>query len=211
MFRYFSRRACTSLVVSSLGQLSQSQLDLVHHPLHCHPRVGVRPSGRFGYDGVHQTKLREIASGESQRRRRPGALDRVTPHDGRARLGRDDRVPRVLQHQHPVGNGQRQGPARAAFAYDHGHSRYLEVGESLDAPCDRSCLAAFLGVFARVGTRSVHQRHDGKAELLGQSRQAHGLAVALRPRHTEAALLPFFQRVPLLVSDEHDPLLAESG
>ena len=47
-----------------------------------------------------------------------GASLRVAPQDGRAALGRDDRVERVLLHEHPVGERDRDGAARPALA-DH--------------------------------------------------------------------------------------------
>ena len=106
-------------------------------------------------------------------------------------------------------DGQSQRPARSPFADDHGHGGDLEPGEGLDAVGDGSGLAALLGVLAGIGPAGVDQRDQRQPELLGQPRQAHGLAIALRPGHAEAALLPLLERVALLVADQDDPPAAQ--
>ena len=72
--------------------------------------------------------------------------------------GEITRIDGVLQHQHAVGGGERNGAAGAAFAEDHrdiGHAeRKAGVGRARD--CLR--LAALFGADAGIGAGGIHQR-----------------------------------------------------
>ncbi len=85
----------------------------------------------------------------------------------------------------------------------------MKSGEGQDAVGDSPGLAALLRVLARVGPAGVDQRDEGQSELLGQPRQPHGLAVALRAGHTETPLLPLLESMAFLVAHQDDLAVAQ--
>ena len=71
-------------------------------------RLDVRPAHRFLDDFVDQFQPQQIFRRNLERLGSPLPLARILSQDGRAALGRDHRVHRVFQHQHPVSHTQRQ-------------------------------------------------------------------------------------------------------
>src|SRR5262249_20551762 len=77
-------------------------------------RVAVRAAERLGNDLVDEAEGLQAAGGDAERLGGVGRHGRITPQDGRAALGRNHRVGRVLQHEHDVADRDREGAARAA-------------------------------------------------------------------------------------------------
>src|SRR2546425_4227356 len=69
--------------------------------------VGVRPARRLGDDLVDHPELQQVLGGDLERLGGPLPLARVLPEDRGAAFGGDDRVHRVLEHQHAVGLADR--------------------------------------------------------------------------------------------------------
>ena len=92
-----------------------------------------------------------------ERRGRLLGLARVAPEDRRAALRRDDRVHRILLHQHPVGERRGDRAAGTALADDAGDGRHAEPRHQRLRAGDRAALAVLLGGHARIGARDVDQ------------------------------------------------------
>ena len=106
---------------------------------------------------------------------------------------------------------QRQRTAGGTLAGDHGNDRHGQAAHLHQVAGDGLALAALLGVLAGVSARRVDERDDGPTELLGLLHQAQGLAVALRPRHTEVAGQVLLQRGALAVTDDGHRYAVEAG
>ena len=115
----------------------------------------------------------------------------------------------MLEHQHLVAAGDGDGAAGAALAHHHGDIGHAERQRHVDRAGDRLRLAALLGVYARKGAESIHQRDDRQAESVGELHEPGGLAIALRPRHAEIMLQPALRVGALLLADEADRLAAK--
>src|SRR5436309_9917484 len=77
--------------------------------------VGVRPTRRLGDDLVDDPELQQVLGRDLQGLGGPLPLARVLPEDGRAALGGDDGVHRVLEHQHAVRETDGERAARASL------------------------------------------------------------------------------------------------
>ena len=138
-------------------------------------------------------------------------LGGVAPQDRGRAFRRDHAVDRVLQHQHAVGGGDRDGAARAAFADDDRDVGHAELEAGFGRARDGLGLAALLGADAGIGAGGVDQRDHRHVEAVGHLHQPHRLAVALRPRHAEIVLEPALGVGALLVADDADALAAEAA
>ena len=133
----------------------------------------------------------------------------VLPEDGRAPLGRDHRVGRVLQHEHPVAHPQRQRAAAPPLAGDGDDDRHLQHGHLDQVAGDRLGLAALLGVEPGIGAGGVDEGEDRAAELLRQLHHPQRLAVPLGARLAEVAVDPLLGVAPLLMADHRHAPAAE--
>ncbi len=127
----------------------------------------------------------------------------VFPQDGGSALGADDRVIRVLQHQHTIGHPDAERPAGAPLP-DHDR----DDGRPQDhhfAEINRDGLSdvAFFRPDARVRARRVDERHHGQTEFLGESHDPQRLPVTLGVGAAEIALDVFLHVAPFLVGDDH--------
>ena len=115
----------------------------------------------------------------------------------------------MLQHQHAVGGGDRDGAARAALADDDRDIGHAEREAGLGRAGDGLGLAALLGLDAGKGARGVDQRDDRQVEAVGELHQPHRLAVALGPRHAEIVLDAAVGVGALFLADDADRAAAE--
>ncbi len=152
----------------------------------------------------------QVLGGQPHRLGRLRSLIVAAPEDRGTAFGGNDRVDRVLEHQHLVGDRERHGTARAALADDHADQRDRELQAGLDRARDRLGLAALLGADAGMGAGRVDQRHDRQAEALGEVHQAHRLAVAFGVRHAEVVAHPALGVGALLVADHDQRAAAEA-
>ena len=90
------------------------------------PTSDARP-GRLGDDFVDELELEQVGRGHFQRGGGLGRLGLVAPENGRAALGRDDRVVGVLEDEHAVGDADAERAAAAAFAQHHGDDGHAEA------------------------------------------------------------------------------------
>ena len=118
------------------------------------------PADRLLDDLVDDLEPQQVLGRELERLGGALALARVLPQDRGAALGRDHRVDRVLQHQDPVGDAERERAARAALADDHGDDGRRQRRHLEDVARHRLGLAALLGAEAGVGARRVDERDD---------------------------------------------------
>src|SRR5207302_10408059 len=86
--------------------------------------VTVGAAFRLRYGGVDAAQLDQVRGRYAQRLGRQFLLAGIAPHDGSATLGRDDGINRVLHHQNPVSDGDRQGTTAAPFSRDGGNDRH---------------------------------------------------------------------------------------
>src|SRR5438093_669593 len=138
-------------------------------------------------DRVDHAEAQEIGRGDPHRLGGLGRLGGVAPQDRGASFGRDHRVDRVLEHQHPVAHPDRQGAAAAALARHHREDRHPQRRHLLEIARDRLGLAALFGAEPGIGAGRVDERDDGLTELLGQMHEPERLAIALGMRHPEVA------------------------
>ena len=82
----------------------------------------------------------------------------------------------------------RDGAAGAAFAENDRDARHAQQKRSIGRPRDRFGLAAFFRVHAGKRSGGIDKRNDGQTETVGKLHEAHGLAIAFRPRHAEIML-----------------------
>jgi hypothetical protein len=170
----------------------------------------VRTADRLGDDGVDDAQAQQVGRGHLHHLGGLGGPAGVAPQDGRAALGRDHRVDRVLEHEHAVAHADGQRAAAAPLARDHRDDRHRQPRHELEVARDGLGLAALLGAHARVGAGRVDEGHHRLAELGGHVHETLGLAIALGVRHAEVPgdLLPGVP--PLLVSDEDDRAALEA-
>ena len=120
----------------------------------------------------------------------------VAPQDRGAALGRNDAVDGELLHQHAVADGDAERAAAAALAGDDDDDRHVEDGHLAQVQRDGLGDAALLGLDAGIGRRRVDEDDDRPAELLGHLHHAQRLAIALRPRVAEVAVIFCFVSRP---------------
>ena len=133
-------------------------------------------------DHLVDESVREIpprGQGEAVGRAGVRLLVRLLPEDGGAALGRDDRVPGVLEHRDPVGDGDPERAARTALADHDRDDGGAQAAHLEEVHRDRLRLAALLAAEAGVGAGRVDEGHDRKPELLGELHLEERLAVAL--------------------------------
>ena len=169
----------------------------------------VRTSLGLRDDRVDDAELEAVGGVRLERRRRLPRLARVAPQDRGAALRRDDRVDRVLLHQHAIGDGDRDRAARSALADDARDGRDVQPHHRRLRARDRAALAVLLGRDARIRTGRVDHRDERKAVPVGERHRAHRLAIALGIRHPEVPLRALLDVAALLVADEHDGPPAE--
>ena len=100
----------------------------------------VRAARGLGHDGVDDAELVAEARRRLERGRRLAALVHVAPEDRRAALRRDHRVDRVLEHQHAIGDADRERAAGAALA---DHARHLGTRRRTISSMDCAIAAAW--------------------------------------------------------------------
>ena len=164
----------------------------------------VRAAGMLGDDVIDNAETFQVFRRDLQRLRRLLRLGRVAPQDGGRALRRDHRIDGMLQHQHPVGGGDGDGPAGAALAGDQRHQRHAQRQAALRGAGDGLGLAALFRADARIGPGGVDEGQHRQLEALGHVHQAHRLAVAFRPRHAEVARDAALRVVALFLADDHD-------
>src|SRR5918996_2792569 len=178
--------------------------------------VRVRPSFGLRHDQVDHAELEAVRRVGLEGRRGLACIDGFagTPEDRGAALRRDHGVDRVLLHEDPVGDGDRDRAAGAPLTDDacdrrHGQPRHRRLGAR-----NRASLAVLLGRDTGVCPGRVDHRDEREAVPVGERHRPHPLAVALRVRHPEVPARALLQVAPLLVPDQHDstPLeLADPG
>ena len=126
-------------------------------------------------------------------------------------LGRDHRVAAELEHEHAVGDAERERSAGAAFADDRGEDGDTQARHGGDGGADGLALSALLGADARVGARRVDEGEHREAELVGQLVHADGLAVPLGVGHPEVPLHVLLRPAALLVAHDDDAAAVEGG
>ena len=87
--------------------------------------VLVRTALRLRDDSVHDLQAEQVGCGDAQRGRGARRLRCVLEENRRAAFRADHGVVRVLHHQHPVADGERERAAAAALAgddHDGGHA-----------------------------------------------------------------------------------------
>ena len=166
---------------------------------------------RLADDGVDDAKCLLLAGSQAHGHSR--LLGHVTgaPKDARTALGTDDRVDRVLEGQHHVADGDGERAARAALTGDDGDDGRAQRGHVGDVASDGLCLATLFRGGIGSGARGIHEGDHRQAQAFGQLEQAAGLAVALRMGHAEVAADVLLHLVALLVTQEHDPMVAHGG
>src|SRR5213083_508123 len=81
--------------------------------------VGVGAPGRLRNDLVDHGQLQQVFGRDLQGLGRPFPLSGVLPENRRTAFGRNHRIHRVFEHQHPIGESYLVRPAGAPFT-DHG-------------------------------------------------------------------------------------------
>src|SRR2546426_10634088 len=109
-----------------LPQLAQVALQRVAEGGGRRVGIGMRAARRLGHDLVDHAELQEVLGGDLECFRGTLPLACVFPENRRAALGGDDGVDGVLEHQHPLGEADRKGPARATLADDCGNDGRLQ-------------------------------------------------------------------------------------
>ncbi len=163
---------------------------------------------RFRHDLVGQPQAHEVLGGHGQRRGHLARLGRVLEQDRRARLGRDDRVVRVLEHDEPVAEADGERASTAAFADPHAHDRDRQGRQGRQALGDGPGHAALLRLEARESALRVEERHEREAEAAGEPHDAVCLAESLGLRHPEVALDVLLGSLALAMAEHrHAPSL----
>jgi hypothetical protein len=134
----------------------------------------------------------------------------VFPEDGRAALGRNNRIIGVFEHEDPVADADAQRPAASSLADDQADDRHPEPGHDLQVVGDRLGLAPLLGPDAGISALRVNESNDWKAEFFRFPEDAIGFAVPLGIHLAEVAVEPFAGRPALLMAhDGYGPPLIE--
>ncbi len=93
----------------------------------------------------------------------------------------------MLEHRDTIADSDAERAAGTALADHDADDRRVQPAHLEQIPRNRLGLAPLLGADARVGAFRVDQRHDRKAELLGEAHLRKRLAVALRMGAAEVA------------------------
>ena len=153
-------------------------------------RVQVRAALRLRNDLVDHAQLETVRGVRLEGGSSLPSLAGVAPEDGRASLRRDDRVDRVLLHQHSVGQRRRDRTAGAALADHARHDRDAQSRHQRLRARDRAALPVLLRDHARVGARDVDEAEDREAVALGEEHGfRNGQVSVLAPTGTIAFLM----------------------
>ena len=194
-----------------VGQLTpgftQSALEERHHLF----GITVRTADGFVHDFVDQAERLETVCGDAEGIGSGFGFFARFPQNGGTAFRADDRVNRVLQHQHLVGHRNRQRTTRSAFANDGGDDGHLKLGHFENIAANGLGLATLFGVDPRVSAGRVDKSKDRKLEFFGGLHQAQGFAVALGLAHAKVAQGTFFGVTPLLLANHHAGLAIETG
>src|SRR5256884_119514 len=85
--------------------------------------VGAGAPWRLRNDVVDHGQLQQVFGRDLQGFGRPFPLSGVLPENRRTAFGRNHRIHRVFEHQHPIGESYRERPAGAPFTDDGGDDR----------------------------------------------------------------------------------------
>ena len=168
MRRYFRYRSSKSRSAGRPPSRDSAFVDRGQHARHDGARIAVRAAQRLGHDLVDDAESLQILRREFQPRRRLLGLARIRPQNRRAALRRRDRVRAVLEHDDVIGDGQRQRPARAAFADDGGDDRNARLRELVETTRDRFGLRVLFRRYPRIGAFGVDERHDRQSQARRQ-------------------------------------------
>src|SRR5215468_661962 len=172
--------------------------------------VAMRPAQRLRHHAVDDAELEKIGRGHPHQLGRLLGLGGLAPQDGRASLGRDDGVDRVLEHEQAVAYADGEGASAAALAGDHAHDRRTEACHLAQIARNGLPLPALLGAETGIGAGRVDEGHDGLAELGSELHEAEGLAISLGMRHAEVAGDVLARVASLLMPDHHHGLTLEA-
>ena len=139
-----------------------------------------------------------------ERRCRLLRLAGVPPQDRCAAFGRDHRVDRVLLHEHPVGDGDRDRPAGATLADDARDRRDPETNHRKLGAGNPAALAMLLGLDARICARRVDERDHRETVPVRELHDPHRLPIALGVGHPEVPVRSLPDVTTFLVPDERD-------
>src|SRR5690606_2993539 len=123
----------------------------------------------------------------------------------------NDRVPRVLHHEHPVAHADGQRAAAAAFAGDDADDGNFQKRHLPNILRDGDALTALLRLDARIRAYHVDQGDDGPAKLFGLMHEAHRFAVTFGVGQTEVAANVFFRIAAFLRPDDGDGDAVQHG
>src|SRR6185503_10486560 len=104
------------LVDLELLELAQMAFQRVAEPQGSGLRIGVSASRRLGNDLIDHPQIEEVLRRDLEGLRGPLPLRRVLPQDGGAPLRGDHRIDGILEHQHAVGQADRERAPRAPLA-----------------------------------------------------------------------------------------------
>src|SRR5499433_168795 len=172
--------------------------------------VAMRPAQRLRHHAVDDAELEEVGRGHPHQLGRLLGLGSLAPQDGRAPLGRDDGVDRVLEHEYAIAHPDGEGASATALAGDHAHDRRAEARHLAQVARDGLPLPALLGAETGIGAGRVDEGHDGLAELGSELHEAEGLAISLGMRHAEVAGDVLARVASLLMPDHHHGLALEA-
>ena len=174
-------------------------------------RIVMGPAEGFGDDLVAQTHPGQILGGDLESFGRLGGGGAITPQDGGAAFGADDRIIGVLEHEHPVGHANAQRAARTALAQDRRDDGHLQQKHLAQVDGDGLGDVAFLGADAGVGPGRVDQGDDRQVELVGQAHQAQRLAVAFGVGGAKVAANVLLGVAAFLGAQDHNGAVAQLG
>src|SRR5262245_8807673 len=129
--------------------------------------IRVCAPGRLGNDLVDHSEVEQVLGGNLESFRGALTLARILPQNRGTPFRRDHGIHRVLEHQHTIGEPDRERPARAAFADDRGNDRGLQRRHFDQTTRDRLGLAPLFRAEPRVGAWRIDKRNDGGAEFGG--------------------------------------------
>src|SRR5438105_10819346 len=162
----------------------------------------VRARGWLRHYLINDAESHEVGRGQSKVLGGQRRLRGVLPENRGAAFGRDDRVGRVLQHQHTVGHADCERAARTALAYDDADDWHPELRHLEEVARDGLGLPALFGVNSGIRALRVNQGDDGASELLRELHDAQGLSVAFGLRHPEVPLASLLRASTFLLADD---------
>ena len=168
-------------------------------------------AGGLGNDAVDHTKAEQVGRGDLHIGGRILGPGRVTPQNGGAAFGRNDRIDGVFEHQHAAGRGNGNRAARAAFADDDGDIGHAQFERFFGGAGNGFGLTALFSANAGIGASGVDERDHRNIEPVGHFHDADGLAIAFRPGHAEIVLEPALGGVAFFLTQNGDRLTIEAA